>query len=291
MDNEGNERQSVEQNDLRLKREGIILLENVTTFPGGNKTYISDNYVIVINQKGYLSVLYNNEEITFKANDVSVVYPGTSILARKLSKDYRATVIVVLASLLDEPLLEIINLNRYRYVPQPNMMLDKHEHSVLMKIVDLMRETIAVDIPEKRSILALQLRSFLYFLNYYRQIKLNENIVTNRLSIKFHTELTKHYREHRDVDFYARQVCISPKHFSAVIKKETGRNAAHIIQSYVVGQAKLLLDSRPDLAIQDIAFMMGFAEQSAFSRYFKRETGISPKHYQEKKHSGKRKNR
>ncbi len=281
MENKENGRQIVEKNDLMLKKDGIILLENVTNFPTDDKPYLSTNYVIVINQKGTLSGLYNNEERSFKANDVSVVYPGNSIMAKQLSKDYRATVIVVLASLLDEPLLEIINLNRYRYVPQPNMTLSKHEYRVLMKIVDIMRETIATDIQEKRSLLTLQLRSFLYFLNYYRQINLKEHFIPKRISIKFHTELTKHYREHRDVDFYAKQICLSPKHFSAVVKKETGRNAAHIIQTYVVGQAKMLLDSRPDISIQDIAMMLGFKEQSAFCRYFKRETGLSPKQYQD----------
>jgi AraC-like DNA-binding protein len=43
----------------------------------------------------------------------------------------------------------------------------------------------------------------------------------------------------------------------------------------------MLLHVRHDLPIQAIADMLGFEEQTAFSRYFKRETGLSPTEYRE----------
>jgi AraC-like DNA-binding protein len=36
---------------------------------------------------------------------------------------------------------------------------------------------------------------------------------------------------------------------------------------------------RPDVAIYDIAFLLGFSEQSAFNHAFKRWTGDSPREY------------
>ena len=38
----------------------------------------------------------------------------------------------------------------------------------------------------------------------------------------------------------------------------------------------MLLHVRRDLSVQIIADMLGFEEQSTFSRYFRRETGMSP---------------
>lgn len=36
---------------------------------------------------------------------------------------------------------------------------------------------------------------------------------------------------------------------------------------------------RPDLNVQTIADMLGFDNQATFSRFFKRETGLSPTEY------------
>ena len=69
---------------------------------------------------------------------------------------------------------------------------------------------------------------------------------------------------------------MSSKHFSAVVKQETGQTAAYWIHRQVVAEAKMLLHVRRDLSVQLIADMLGFEEQSTFSRYFRRETGMSP---------------
>ena len=38
----------------------------------------------------------------------------------------------------------------------------------------------------------------------------------------------------------------------------------------------MLMHVRRDLSVQAIADMLGFSEQASFSRYFRRETGMSP---------------
>ncbi|MBQ3733187.1 MAG: AraC family transcriptional regulator [Bacteroidales bacterium] len=48
------------------------------------------------------------------------------------------------------------------------------------------------------------------------------------------------------------------------------------MHTQVVAEAKMLLHMRRDLTIQAIADMLGFEEQATFSRYFRRETGMSP---------------
>ena len=43
----------------------------------------------------------------------------------------------------------------------------------------------------------------------------------------------------------------------------------------------MLLHMRHDLSVQAIAYMLGFSEQAAFSRYFRRETGLSPSEFRD----------
>ena len=59
----------------------------------------------------------------------------------------------------------------------------------------------------------------------------------------------------------------------------TRQSAGAWITKYVITVAKQILSTRPDLNIQNISYMLGFADQAAFSRYFRRATGISPKDF------------
>lgn len=47
---------------------------------------------------------------------------------------------------------------------------------------------------------------------------------------------------------------------------------------YVILEAKIMLKNI-DLSIQEIAYRLNFATQSAFGKYFKLKTGIGPKLY------------
>jgi AraC-like DNA-binding protein len=83
--------------------------------------------------------------------------------------------------------------------------------------------------------------------------------------------------------FYARICCLSPKHFSEIIKKDTGICPKGWITNFLTARAKVLLDSREDHTIQQISNLLGFGEQSSFARFFKKETGMTPKEYRSRR--------
>ena len=101
----------------------------------------------------------------------------------------------------------------------------------------------------------------------------------NRISARFQEAVVEHYRESRDVAFYARMFGLSPKYFAVLVKKELHVSPGQWISNYVVMRAKEMLDKRGDLNIQQIALELGFDMQSAFSRFFKNNTGVTPKEY------------
>ena len=85
-----------------------------------------------------------------------------------------------------------------------------------------------------------------------------------------------------EMAFYAHECCLSPKHFSEVIKRETALSPSQWISTYVTICAKSLLDSRKDYTVQQISHYLGFTEQASFTRFFKRETGLTPSEYRER---------
>jgi len=271
----------IAQNALRIKKEGVVFFDDINEAPYSLEPFVTQVYVIGIVHRGTLRMLYDSEPYTISPRVISVVYPSHILHIKKVSGDFRGTIIALDESMIDEPLLEIINQTRYRYESRPIFPMPKHEFDIMMQMVNVIRETLNLDIPDKRSLLALQIRCFLSLLNYHRKRKLNDDIAEDRVSSKFHTDVAKHYRKHRDVAFYAELSGLTPKHFSAVIKRETGKNAAGWIHTHVVSEAKKLLQLRRDLTIQSVAYLLGFDDQAVFSRYFKRETGISPKEFRE----------
>lgn len=88
----------------------------------------------------------------------------------------------------------------------------------------------------------------------------------------------KHFSSRRDVGFYAEKLCLAPKYASQVIRQASGKMPADWIRERVILEAKLLLlDGRHN--VQQVSDALGFPSQSAFGKYFKQATGISPRDY------------
>ena len=94
----------------------------------------------------------------------------------------------------------------------------------------------------------------------------------------FLTLVEANFHKHRDVTFYAQQMCISPKHMSSIVKTVSGRTASEWIDSYVILEAKLLLRNTA-MTVQEISAMLNFPDASFFGKYFRRLTGTTPRKF------------
>jgi len=265
----------------KIKEEGVVIFEDVRELPSGDQPFTSPDYVICLVHRGKHQVLYDDVFDTAEEQSVIVIFPNHTITEVSKSDDYLVTLIVVDASVLNDPMLQIINQLRYRYESHPNVKFDEHEYTIISHVVEGMIEILHLKLPDYKMLIVRMLDFLLRLISYYRKNKLNETNTDKRVSIQFNNNLAQHFREHHDVNFYAEKACLSPKHFSTVIKQETGYPAAYWIHTKIVAEAKMLLHMRHDLNVQAIADMLGFTEQATFSRYFRRETGLSPTEFRE----------
>lgn len=95
---------------------------------------------------------------------------------------------------------------------------------------------------------------------------------------KFITLVEEDFRSERTVVHYARKLCLSPKHLSAVVKAASGMTAGEWIDRKVILEAKLLLRNT-GMTIQEISTALNFSNQSFFGKYFKHLTGLSPREF------------
>lgn len=82
----------------------------------------------------------------------------------------------------------------------------------------------------------------------------------------------------RNVKAYADHLCITPNHLSAVIREQSCRSVMDWLNAHCILRAQVLL-RHTDLSIYQIADTLGFQSATFFSRFFHRETGITPKEY------------
>ena len=85
-----------------------------------------------------------------------------------------------------------------------------------------------------------------------------------------------------NVNEYANLFNITPKYFSSVCKRLTGKTANQLISDEIVRSAQITLRDSSK-SIKQIAAMMGFKNQSHFGRFFRQQTGVSPQQYREGK--------
>lgn len=98
---------------------------------------------------------------------------------------------------------------------------------------------------------------------------------------------TVHYlRSHCDekitLEEMAERMYLSPAYFSRLFKRETGENFNSYLNRVRIEKSKKLLFHR-DLKLADIALLVGFEDQSYFTKVFKRVTGKSPLKYRDNK--------
>lgn len=273
----------------RIEEQGVLVIENVTKLPVSEEPYVSPYLVTVVCHQGYSRGEYDMRPVDFKAHDFSVVFPGHPIMAFETSKDYRATLIVHSAKLYNELRSNLAYGNSHVFRSQPCFHLSETHYLCICDAIKLLKSVSTLDFAMRKETIVNVIDIISKLAGVFRQTEDKSvapqsdtaDMENHPLVSKFYDLLAMHYKEKREVLFYAEQLCLSPKYFGSLIKKEMGINAGQCIAHYVVIRAKLLLRYHPDLNIQQISHQLGFDDPASFSRYFKSVTGLSPKQFRE----------
>lgn len=128
----------------------------------------------------------------------------------------------------------------------------------------------------------------IFFMNTYdklqHQIMLNAPELTDRkrqLFKKFIQLMRTHCTARRDVDFYAGELCISPRYLSSITQYVAGKSPKEFIDKFLIVEIKIALQEG-NLSAKEISEQYCFPDQSFFGRYFKKHTGMSPTEYKDK---------
>jgi AraC-like DNA-binding protein len=87
--------------------------------------------------------------------------------------------------------------------------------------------------------------------------------------------LDVHIERGQNIAFYAGELKITPNHLNKSVKSVTGKTAIQVLNERRLAEARSRL-KYTDATVSEIAYRLGFEDQSYFSRFFKKATGVSP---------------
>ncbi len=263
-------------------QEDILILHN-PKFKGGWEPYKLKQFLVVLCHQGNGYGAVNLRPIHLQKNSLLIALPSQIAESQKVDEDFKGTFLV-----LSERFLSRVNLgDAYLLLRNvqinPVYQLDEKTAGVFSSLTDLSYNLIqsSDNSPGMEEIFGLIAR--LFYLLSCRVINPSslEKETGQRqgaVMMQFLQLLNLHYKEHREVGFYADKMNITAKYMTTLVKKASGKPALEWIEDYVILEAKAQLSSTVN-TIQQIAFDLNFPSQSLFGRYFKRAVGMSPSDY------------
>lgn len=251
-----------------------------------------DAFIIGVGTEGETSVSFNLHEFKLKKDSIFIFTPK-NVLQVNSQQYFKADVIAISPDFMRRINIDIKNMMPLflKFVENPALTLTPEEsRSMRGMIAQIERETRGPETHFSFDIVSGLIAATIYkvgdiMYHYLAEHPEGQNNSHNRAEEyfkQFTHLLGEHFREERSVGFYARQLCITPKYLTTLIKRISGKSVSEWIDNYVILEAKTLL-KYSNMSVQEIAYYLNFPNQSFFGSYFKRNAGMSPSQYKAKK--------
>ena len=242
-------------------------------------------YTFTLVTQGWLTMQYGNGEVKIQQGDLYIYSPGLAVTIIDASADYQSVCLMVdeFTTLESPAVRDMVSL---AFLPIVQMSIPKltltAEQASLFE--GRMREIISYQQSSnvyKDKLLRMLYAVFLVDLQNVLEVSISHRQVPPRVEeifIGFNRLLPEHFIEHRDIGFYADQLCITNDYLSRIVKKVSGRTVGDFINQMLLMESCYLLRTT-SLSISQIAERLYFAAPAAFTHFFTRMKGISPREY------------
>ena len=284
----GNIKKIVEPNsgiDYSLEKDfNIFTLSKelpITTYP----SYIRLGIVIYCVKGNAKIDIYSNKHI-ITPKELIIILPGQLVALTDVSVDFQIRYFTITESFYSDILSGISRFSpHFFFYMRTHYWYPQTENDTrrLMNFFGMVKDKVTSNDIYRRELIIHLLR-YLY-LELFNAYEKEASLMTTRkdtrkeeLANKFFGLIMKHFKENKDVAFYADKLCITSKYLTMVIKEVSGKSAKDWIVEYIVLEIKSLLKNT-NMNIQEIAVKTNFANQSSLGRFFRKHTGMSLSQY------------
>lgn len=271
---------NIDINELSKQQERIMLTDDVvialnghlqhTRFLEKEKIYQIVEPRLVLGMDGQADICLNLQDYHLEKGCLLLLPSDTILEIKNVSDDARVVALVFREGInfTDEAVLNALPAECDR----------------LLRMIYLTWDILQLK-PYRRKTIQNLLQSIISDIQYIKDIadeseKHDQSTRTQDVFMQFKRLVHKYCFSERSIPFYASQLHVTPHHLSAIIRKASGHSVMYWINRATIQEAKLLLKTNNAMGYE-IADQLHFSSASAFSKFFKRETGMTPKMYQE----------
>lgn len=270
----------------RADKDGIAIDHEVHGWSTARQDVVLPHVILTMTLRGTARALYDMVEIsTSKPGELFVIMPGHVMRPLEHSDDYTFVRVVISPTIFEDLRFSLFSHDYDKFHHAPLYTLTNDQWDILLALnrqIDQVLSYSTDAMPHRKNMVVSLIAICYEYLNLFRREQDKRWKVSrhNNLFNQFCDLVVAHYRESREVQFYAEMLHLTPKYFSKIIRDVTdGLSPADWIEQYIATQAQQLLRSHPNMTIQEISYLLGFNEPATFCRYYKRVTGQTAKHY------------
>ena len=272
--------------------EDILIIDNIKVLANPDPVRLQMN-MIASCRSGKLVLDVNGKIVEVNKNEIFVCPPNTILEIMEVSDDFACVAMCVTNHGMQNILRSHVNVwNRAMYVNKVSVIkMSEEEMAFYDKFTELVR--ICLDVksmahsswnPYRREIVETLLKSALLALCNAFCIKMEEGVNANSSTSDFFERflemLQQSEQKHRPVEFFAQQLCITPKYLSIICKKHSGKTAIDWITEYTLSDITYYLRST-NKSIREISGVLGFSNTSFFGKYVREHFHMSPLKYRQ----------
>lgn len=278
-----------EMNDVSYLSDDLVIttINSLNYYTVMQKPITVDGFVAIILMSGEATVSLNMTDYTIRPNNVVFFTPDSIVDLKEYSDEAMAYILAFSKSFVNEIQVDLAtSLPVYMRIGRdPVLPVSAKDVAEIRQVFQLIKTMLRSDKERYRH----EMIRSLFTTAFYIITELNQRErPTSRtkgrgeaIFEEFSNLLQQYNKRERNVGFYAKQLGITPKYLSSIVKEVSGKTAARWIDESVILEAKNLL-KYSGLSIQEIAYQLNFSTQSFFGKYFKQHTGTSPSRFKHK---------
>jgi AraC family transcriptional activator of pobA len=262
----------------------IAFADNVRELPN-EKSMQLDMIIVMVCSKGRAQLDINGKQYIVKANEKLFCGHYNVISNYMISPDFESKIICLSYPLMHRLLYTDRSVwNRLYYLEQnPVQPIDEEEQHLFHDFYELglalLGRTIRTYYKETMiGLIQSALYAILGGLKDVPTVNSNNLCQPDQLYHKFQELLAEDHGLHRSVDYYAQQLCITPKYLTVVCKQKSGHPALQMIRESTIECIRYQLKNS-DKSIKEIANELDFPNLSFFGKFVKQNLGTSPTNY------------
>lgn len=247
-----------------------------------SEPFVSDKVIIVFVEKGTARIAGEEGEYSLDTRHLLVLRPGFSLRLVHAASGFLVSLIGFPSAMLHEHtqrlepnfFLQLYTRVRWKQADYHRCLTAHFKELFCFAVTETGRYRMDL----VQSLVTGFVFGFYEMGGHVRETPYPDSSRSRELFHKFVSLLRKHCNAHHDVQFYADELCISPKYLTQITKRMIAQTPKQIIDQRLLHEAMALL-GRNDSSIQEISSRLGFVDQSYFGRFFKRLMKMSPQQY------------